>query len=507
MNIAQILMDSALRNPDKTFVIFEDEKISYGRFSEKALRLANGLRNMGVETGDRVLVYGHNSLNWLVAEFGLFSSGAVLVTISPQYTAPEIEYIVDHCEAETILFDSALSNNVAEVRDKLPNLKNFISFGDSPVKDAVTMDGLINDHEPLWAPVHRKGEEVAVLLYTSGTTGKPKGVVIQLNGLNWASATFARAWFKPDDIVLIMLPLTYGFASLVELVPSIRIGATCVVLPRFHPELVLKAIEKHKVTLIEGVPTMYAMVHSYQDADKYDLSSLRSVISAGSVLSYEFAQNFKEKFGVPIIDYYSLTEAAPLTSYDLNVVKESKPNSCGRPFPGVDLRVVDSQDNDVPVGELGEIIARAPAMLKEYYKNPEATAETLKNGWLHTGDVGRMDEEGYLYIADRKKDMIIRGGANIYPAEIEDVLYSHPKVAEAAVVGHPDPIFGEQVRAVLTVKPGETLTAEEIVELCRHNLAEYKIPKYIEFWAELPKGTTNKILKRNIRETPLQQGA
>lgn len=504
MNIAQVLADTAFRLPNKPFVIFEDKQMTYSAFFEGTLRVAEGLRKMGVNPGDRVLIYSHNSLDWLMAEMALFAAGGVLVTLNPQYKFPEIEYIVNHSEAKTIFVDSRLGSNFAEMKGRLPGLKNMISFGAMQLPNTIPMDQLIRDNPPLWAPVHRESNDMAVLLYTSGTTGKPKGVSLRQEGLNWASATFVRAWFEAGDVALIMMPLAFGYASIVELLPAIRIGATCILLERFHPKLALDAIQKYKVTLIEGVPTMYAMMLNFQGADQYDLSSLRFVVSAGAVLPLEIATGFKSKFGVPVIDYYALTETAPVISYDLKVSKETRPNSCGLPFPGAEAKIVDDQDREVPLGEPGELAVRAPSMMKGYFKNPEATAETMKGGWVHTGDLAKKDPDGYFYIVGRKKDMIIRGGANIYPAEIEDVLYSHPKVAEAAVVGVPDPVFGEQVRAVVALKEGERVAKEEISRFCAANLADYKIPKYVEIWNELPKGPTGKILKRQISEVPLK---
>lgn len=504
MNIAQLLADSASAFPEKRFAVFEDQTITYGQFYHRVLRGAQGLRKLGVKPGDRVIIYGYNSLNWVLAELALLSAGAVLVTLNPQYKFPEIEYIVNHSEANTIFVDPKLTSNFAQARAKLPSLKNVISFGHPPMAGAIGIEELIAKNEPLWAPIHREGDDPEAIFYTSGTTGKPKGVIRRHETDQWASATFVRAWFKPDDVVLIMMPLAFAYASVIELLPAIRIGATCVLVERFHPKLVMEAIQKYRITLVEGVPTMYAMMLNFQEADRYDISSIRFVVSAGAVLPWEIAVRFKDKFGIPVIDYYGLVEGAPAISYDMTVERESKPNSCGRPFPQMEARVIDENEREVPLGDPGELLLKGPCVMKEYLKDKEATAQALKGGWLHTGDMAKVDEEGYFYIVDRKKDMIIRGGANIYPAEIEEVLYAHPKVAEAAVVGVPDPVFGEQVRAVVALKKGEIATKEEILKFCDERLAEYKMPKYLEIWDQLPKGPTDKILKRAIREIPLK---
>jgi long-chain acyl-CoA synthetase len=298
------------------------------------------------------------------------------------------------------------------------------------------------------------------------------------------------------------MPLAFVYASYEELVPCIQACGTVVLLDSFSPRKAMEAIQKHHVTLMEGVPTMYAMMLNFPDANKYDISSLRYVVSAGAVLSAKLAAAFREKFGISIVDFYALNEALSLVGYDVSEKIDTKPFSCGYPFPGVEVKIFDDNDNEVPTGVTGELVTRSPSLLNEYFKDPETTSRALRGGWFHTGDLAKYDEGGYLYIVGRKKDLIIRGGANIFPSEVEEILYTNPKVAEAAVVGTPDEIFGEQVRAVLVLKKGATATIEEIREFCSKGLAEYKIPKYVEIWDELPKGPTGKILKRAIQEMP-----
>lgn len=503
MNAVQILADTASMLPWKTFVIFEDERISYGDFYNQTLRVANGLRRMGIKCGDRVLIFGTNSIDWILAEMGIFAAGGILVTLNPQYKFREIEYIVKHSEAETIFVDSGLEESFAKMRRGLPGIRNLIYLRSRRMDGVKTIGQMIEENEPLWGPIHREGNDLARITYTSGTTGKPKGVCQRHEGYHWLAGTFCRAWFKSDDIVLIMMPLAFGYASTIELLPSIRIGASCVVLERFHPKAALEAIRRYKITLVEGVPTMYRMMLNCEGSDSYDLSSLRFVVSAGAILPWELATRFKERFGVHIIDYYGLTEASPVLSYDMTVAKESRPNSCGVPFFGAEARIVDDRDCEVPIGVVGEVAVRCPSMMRGYYKDKEATDRTISGGWVHTGDMGRKDREGYFYVVDRKKDMIIRGGANIYPAEIEEVLYSSGNIAEAAVVGVADEVFGQQVRAVVVAKEGSEIHKEEILDLCEKNLADYKVPKYLEIWDEIPKGPTGKILKTVIREIPL----
>lgn len=505
MNVAQILADTAFEHPDRPAVIFQDREIGYGKFADKVLRAANGLISLGIKPGERATIYANNCIDWLISEFAIWSAGGIMVPINPQCTAEEVKYIINHSESSAVFVESQLTNNIKTIMPDLTQVRNFITLGKTELPKAIELEELISSNEPLWAPLYREGDDGVAIYYTSGTTGRPKGCLLKQNIINWGTSIFVRAWFKAGEILLVPMPLAFVYASYEEVTPCIRAGGTVVLLERFSPRRAMEAIQKHGVTLMEGVPTMYAMMLNFADADKYDISTLRFVVSAGAVLSEKLATAFQAKFGVPVVDFYALSEALSLVGYDVSSKIETRPSSCGHPFPGIEVKIFDDNDNEVPTGEVGELVTRGPSVMKGYFRDPETTTRTLRGGWLHTGDLAKYDGDGYLYIVGRKKELIIRGGANVFPSEVEDVLMSHPKVAETAVVGVPDEIFGEQVRAVLTLKEGVTATAEEIKEFCTEKLAEYKVPRYVEFVDELPKGPTGKILKRVIAEMPLKE--
>jgi len=505
MNVAEILVNSTFHYPDRTAVHFKDRQITYGEFLDKVLRAANGLISLGVKPGDRVVIYAMNSIEWLIFEFAIWAAGAIMVPINHQYTADEAKHIVHHSESCVVIVDSRTDKISKGMMTELPEVRQFITLDEVELPGTVKLEELISTNEPLWAPVYRRGDDGVAIYYTSGTTGRPKGCLLGQNLINWGSTVFVRAWFQPGEVLLVPMPLAFVYASYEAVVPCIQASGTIVLLESFSPRRAMAGIQKHGVTLMEGVPTMYAMMLNFADADKYDISTLRYVVSAGSVLSAELAAAFRNKFDVPIVDFYALSEALSLVGYDTSEKIETRPFSCGSPFPGIEVKIFDDNDNELPPGEVGELVTRGPSVMRGYYKDPEITATALRGGWLHSGDLAKYDEDGFLYIVGRNKDLIIRGGANVFPSEIEDVLFTHPKVAEAAVVGTPDEIFGEEVRAVLVLKKRMRATSEEIREFCASKLAEYKVPKYVEFVDELPKGPTGKILKRAIKEMSIKQ--
>jgi len=503
MNVAQILVCSAYHYSDKPLILFRDQEIIYREFLDKTLRAAHGLMKLGIKPGDRVTIYANNCIDWLISEFAIWSAGGIMVTINPLYTAEEAKYIINHSESGVVMIDNQTADVIKPVMTDLRHVRNFVVLGETQIRGAIELKELILNNEPLWLPVYRRGDDGLAIYYTSGTTGRPKGCLLDQNVVNWGSSVFVRAWFKPAERLLVPMPLAFSYGSYEEVVPCIQAGGTIVLLDSFSPRRAMEAIQKHGVTLMEGVPTMYAMMLNFKDSDKYDISTLRFVVSAGAPLSAELAKAFRKKFGVPIVHFYALNEATALVSYDTSEFIETNkiettPSSCGRPFPGIEVKILDENDNELPEGEIGELVTKGPILMTEYYKNPDTTAQVLRGGWLHTGDLAKYDEDGYLYIVGRKKDIIIRGGINIFPCEIEEILYAHSKIAEVAVVGTPDDMFGEEVRVVVSLKRGTIATPEEIKEFCRKKLADYKVPKYVEFRNELPKGPTGKILKSEI---------
>ena len=506
MNIAQILWNSAFLFPEKPLAYFKDQSIKYGEFLEKILRGGNGLRKLGVEPGDRVIVYATNSINWLICEFSIWAAGGVLVPINDKYKAEEAKYIIEHSGSGIALVDNGTSERIKDIIKDLKRDIKVVTTGGVNFDGEIELEAVINSNDPLRLPVFRDGEDPAAIYYTSGTTGKPKGCVLKHSGIAWGTASFTQCWFQPGEILLVPMPLPFVFASYEEVIPCIQAGGTVVLLETFSPRRAMEAIEKHKATLMMGVTTMYSMMLNFDEADKYDMSSLRYVVSAGAVLSTELAKAFRDRFDVPIVDLWGLSEALCLVGWDCSKGISTKPASGGTVFPEGEMRIVDENDDELPIGEAGEVTMRGPGVMKGYYKDPKTTAEAMRGGWMHTGDIGRMDEDRCVYIVGRKKDLVKRGGINVFPSEIENVLYGHPKVAEAAVVATPDELFGEEVRAVIVLKKGSNATGDEIRSYCAESLTEYKCPKYVEFWDDLPKGATGKILKRKVQETPVRQG-
>jgi len=369
-------------------------------------------------------------------------------------------------------------------------------------------ESLVAEHEPQVAPVDRDGQDTAVILYTSGTTGKPKGAELTHSNLtkNCRTAGITLAKIAPEDVLLGALPLFHSFGQTCTMNACVAIGGTVTMLPRFDPAKALQIIERDRVTIFQGVPTMYnAMLHD-GSADSADTSTLRLCMSGGAAMPAELMRAFEEKFSCVILEGYGLSETSPVASFN-HPDKERKPGSIGTPIEGVEMKLVDDDGKDVARGEIGEIVIRGHNIMKGYWERPEATEESItEDGWFHSGDMGKVDDDGYFFIVDRKKELIIRGGYNVYPREIEEVLYEHPAVQEAAVVGVPDDALGEEVGAAVVLKKGEQLDADEVKAHVKEQVAAYKYPRKVWFVDELPKGPTGKILKREI-EVPSEVSA
>ena len=370
---------------------------------------------------------------------------------------------------------------------------------DPIVVDGASFPDLLASATPDDQVVGRDNEDTAVILYTSGTTGHPKGAELThgnlISNTEVARADIVHA--RPGDVIFGGLPLFHVFGQTVALNVAVASGACLTLLPRFSAEHALRIIADHRVTVFEGVPTMYvALLHQSDRAD-YDVSALRMCISGGAALPVQVLRGFEEAFGVPVLEGYGLSETSPVASFN-HPGRERKPGSIGTPIRDVQMRVVDRDDHEVPQGEVGEIVIRGPNVMKGYWQRPEATAEAIRDGWFHSGDLARVDEDGYFYIVDRKKDLIIRGGYNVYPREIEEVLYEHPAIAEAAVIGLPHPALGEEVGAAVVLKPGAVISAEELRDYVKGQVAAYKYPRHVWIADALPKGSTGKIQKRDI---------
>jgi long-chain acyl-CoA synthetase len=502
-NLAIMLRESASARPDKPLVHINDLTFSYAQVDEISGRVASALLATGLERGDKVAVQLPNLPQFLFTYFGILKAGLVMVPLNPLLRAPEVQYHLEDSDAKVLV--------------------TFEMFADEAVKGASQIDGLTtyvvnlpgNDQRPEGTKHYDElyfaedtrditpmgADDTAVLLYTSGTTGKPKGAELTHFQL-YMNCTVAGELFEfqETDIGVAVLPLFHVFGLSSVLNTSVRYGGTIVLIPRFELEPVVDAIEKHGCTIFSGVPTMYFGLLK-MDTSGRDLSSLRVGVSGGAAIPGEVIKAFEEKFpGVVILEGYGLSESASTTTFNVNA-EQRKVLSIGKPIWGVEVKVVDDDGKELPAGEgnVGEIVIRGHNIMKGYYKNPEATAEAFRGGWFHTGDLAYKDEDGYLFIVDRKKDLIIRGGYNVYPREIEEVLYGNPSIAEAAVIGKADEKLGEEVVAVVTLKEGASTTPEDVIAYCKERMAAYKYPREVRIVDALPMGPTGKILKKELR--------
>ncbi|MCB9419461.1 MAG: long-chain fatty acid--CoA ligase [Ardenticatenaceae bacterium] len=515
LNLAVLLEDSAREKPAHTAVIFNETRLSYAAVNAAANQVANGLTGLGVQPGDKVALSCLNIPYFPIVYYGILKAGAVVVPLNVLLKPREIAYHLQDSDAKAYF--------CFEGTDQLPmgqmgwggfqeasSCEHFFLItanpaAPSPIEGAKTLGMLMANQPPTYPTVQTSSEDTAVILYTSGTTGRPKGA--ELSHLNMVmNARLSDTMYEahPDDVHLVTLPLFHSFGQTVQMNAGFYNGATISLLPRFDPDAALAIFQRDNVTIFAGVPTMYWAMLNYPGADKYDLEkisqTLRYSVSGGSAMPVEVMKAFGEKFQVSILEGYGLSETSPVATFN-RIDRERKPGSVGLPVWGVDVRIVDEEDNDVPQGELGEIVIRGHNIMKGYYKKPEATAEAFRGGWFHSGDIGRKDEEGYVYIVDRVKDMIIRGGFNVYPREIEEILVSHPNVSLAAVIGIPHDQYGEEIKAFVVRKEGATATEEEIIAWAKENMAAYKYPREIVFRDTLPMNATGKILKTELRQS------
>ena len=503
-NLATILTESALAAPDAPACRFAGTTTTYAELDEQSGRVAAGFRSAGLSPGQVVALQLPNIQPFLSAYFGALKAGLVVLPLNPLLMAPEVEYhLTDSAAAMLIGFEGIHAEAVKACETTGVPLY-LLSMGSGPLPDGTRSALELFSPAPLDEPggdvTPRSPDDTAVLVYTSGTTGKPKGAELTHFQL-YMNSTVAGGLFgvRSDDVVLAVLPFfhVFGLSSVVNV--FIRQGGCLSILPRFAPGAVLDAIEADRCTVIGGVPTMLHAL-AQQDVTGRDLSALRVAVSGGASLPEDIMRTFEDKFGIEVLEGYGMTETASSCSF--NRPGDRKVLSIGKPMWGVRMRVADAQGLPLPAGRehVGEILIRGHNVMKGYLGRPEATAETLRDGWLHSGDLGFVDEDGFYFIVDRAKDLVIRGGYNVYPREIEEVLYAHPAIAEAAVIGKPDQRLGEEVVAVVALRPGESATAEEIIGYTRERLAAYKYPREIRFMAELPKGPSGKILKTALRD-------
>jgi len=496
MNLASNLARRAAERPAHPAILFEGRRIGYAELDTQASRLAHALVAHGVSAGDRVALFLPNVPEFAIVFFAAQKLGAVTVSINAIFRSAEVEYLLNDSGAKVVFTVGELAQFVP--RERCPALEQVvICEGDTPA-GAATLAAWCAGRDARFELVERAADAPASLLYSSGTTGFPKGVTLTQSNISSNVATAARySGYRPDDRLAVFLPLFHVYGQNYIMNAAVQAGATIVLFRRFVPDPVLEAIARERVTLFFGVPTIFIGLLS-MDLSKYDLSSIRYEMSAAATMPEEISRRWTERFGRRVYEGYGLTECSPFACY--NDLIEHRFGSVGRAVEGFELAIFDEADRELPRGEWGEIVIRGPGVMKGYWNRPEDTAQALRGGWLHSGDIGRMDDDGYVFIVDRVKDMINLSGFKVWPAKVEQYLYKLPQVQEVAVYGLPHPDKGEQVVAAVVPKPGQRLTADEVIAYCRANIAAYKVPARVDIVSELPKSATGKILKRVLRD-------
>ena len=491
MNLAWLGEENVRRFGEYVALHFEGREWTNVDGQRAANRLANALRRLGIGPGDRVVVMLPNCPEVLQAYAAILKLGAVIVPVI---------FLLNPEEVRHILADSGarLALTSPELLAKLEGFTGTTVLVGGEAPGTRGYDELIAREADAFAAVDREDRDVAVILYTSGTTGRPKGVALSHGNLHSNARSAASLHeLSREDWSLAVLPLSHSYGLTMMNAGNI-LGTRGVLLRWFNPEEVLRTIQEFKAASMSGVPTMFVYLLNYPGAEQYDTSSIRVWGSGAAPLPVEIVEPFERKFGGKLMEGYGLTEASPVVSaHRLSGVR--KLGSVGQPIPGVRVSIQDDDDRMLPAGETGEVCVMGPNVMLGYYRNPEETARTIRGGWLHTGDMGRLDGDGFLYIVERKKDLIIRGGFNIYPREVEEVLYAFPHTAEAAVVGMRDPLMGEDALAFVVLKAGARATAEEVMAFCQTRLARYKCPKLVRFVDSLPKSPVGKILRKELR--------
>jgi len=522
LNLASIIRSSARYHPSEPALIHDERRLDYRELAGRVEAFAAHLRSLGVEPSEKVALLLPNRMSFTVAYFGALHAGCVVVPMSFVSVAREVGYVLGDSDAAALIAWSGLEKAARGGFNAAGKCRHLLLVDES--RGPLTIvEGKAWDPRARIDVDPTSPEATAVILYTSGTTGEPKGA--ELTHWNmYSNAQFSAermlrsgtsfSTLGPPNVCLAALPLFHSFGQTANQNAMMFAGGALTYLERFEPGAALRVMERDRVTLFSGVPTMYFQLLHHPEAERHDLSSLKYCVSGGAAMPVDVLHAYDERYSVKILEGYGLSETSPVATFNV-LAKARKPGSIGEPIYGCEIEIQDESGREVPQGEVGELAIRGYNVMKGYYKRPEATRQAFRNGWFLSGDMGRKDEDGYIYIVDRKKDLIIRGGFNVYPREVEEVLYSHPAVREAAVVGVPSAEYGEEVKAYVSLKPGADAlrcTVEDILGHCKENLSATKYPRSYEILPDLPKGPTGKILRKELRaraaaEAKTAQGA
>ena len=490
-NLASLLTDTAARHPQRTAIKLDDVELTYAQLDGASAHVAGLLHAHGFQPGDRVGVMLPNVPYFPVVYYGILRAGGVVVPMNVLLKEREVAYYLGDSGAKLLFAWHDFCAEAGPGSEQAGAELIAVEPGE--------FEAQVGAAEPRPQLTDVADEDTAVILYTSGTTGQPKGAELTHANLYGNAKTKLETLIQlsEDDVILGALPLFHSFGQTAAMNAGMMAGACLTLLPRFDPAKALAIMERDRVSVFLGVPTMYSAMLAVPPDRRPDSGSLRVCISGGASLPVEVLRSYEEQFGTPILEGYGLSETSPVASFN-HPGRERKPGSIGTPIRDVQMAVVDEQGAELPAGEVGEIVIRGPNVMKGYWQRPDATAEAIRGGWFHSGDLAKVDEDGYFFIVDRKKDMIIRGGYNVYPREIEEVLYEHPAIAEAAVLAVPHAELGEEVGAACALKAGAEASCEELQAFVKERVAAYKYPRHVWLVDELPKGPTGKILKREI---------
>ena len=513
LNLSVLLEDSARRYPDKEAFIFNATTLTYAQINAAANQVAGGLKQLGIQPGDKVALSCLNVPYFPMVYFGILKAGAAVVPLSVLLKRSEVAYHLQDSEAKAYFcFEGTPELPMGKEGHagfkKADHCRHFVTItadpkASSPFDGTPTLGQIMSGQSPTFAAHPTGADDTCVIVYTSGTTGRPKGAELTHSNLLQNAVLSAELFHaSSEDRMLVVLPLFHIFGMTVLMNAGVYRGATLILLPRFEPKAVMGLLFKHDITVFAGVPTMYWGLLNAKDTGvkPEDIQqSLRVAVSGGASLPVEVLRQFESKFNVPIIEGYGMSEGSPVVTFN-HLGRQRKPGSIGTPVWGVEVMIADANDQQLPVGEKGQLLYRGHNVMKGYYNRPEVNADTLKGGWMHSGDVAYMDEDGYFFIVDRTKDMIIRGGLNVYPREVEEVMMEHPAVSMVAVIGVPHEQHGEEIKACVVLQDGQTASAEELIGWTKTRIAAYKYPRIIEFLDQLPMSATGKILKKELRQ-------